>query len=83
MIWAYFPEAADQLRTKICRNTAEIRNDSLETDVSRQFRRWVCRLDDDHDYWEECVFTDDILEDWTSLPAQRILPVQWKLGNWD
>lgn len=31
----------------------------------RQFRRWVCRLDDENGYWEECVFTDDFLQDRT------------------
>lgn len=28
----------------------------------RQFRRWVARLDDDNGYWEECVMTDDFLQ---------------------
>ncbi|KIX15528.1 hypothetical protein [Dethiosulfatarculus sandiegensis] len=36
-----------------------------ETDVTRQFRRWVCRLDDQHNFWEECVFTDDFLLNFT------------------
>ncbi|EEU03542.1 hypothetical protein GCWU000322_00824 [Eubacterium saphenum ATCC 49989] len=31
----------------------------------KQFRRWVCRLDDQNGYWEECVFTDDFLQDRT------------------
>ncbi len=32
-------------------------------DSHKQYRRWTCRLDDENDYWEECVFTDDFLED--------------------
>ncbi len=64
-VWAY-KELTDleKLRTKL-QEYSEIET-ILEADVPRQFRRWVCRLDDDHDYWEECVFTDDILEDWTA-----------------
>ncbi|WP_252224184.1 MULTISPECIES: AsnC family transcriptional regulator [unclassified Clostridium] len=34
-----------------------------EADTKRQYRRWVCRLDDENGYWEECVFTDDFLQD--------------------
>lgn len=64
-VWAY-KELTDleKLRTKL-QEYSEIET-ILKADVPRQFRRWVCRLDDDHDYWEECVFTDDILEDWTA-----------------
>ncbi len=36
-----------------------------EADSARQFRRWVARLDDQNGYWEECVFTDDFLQDRT------------------
>ncbi len=35
-------------------------------DSPRQFRRWVARLDDQHGFWEECVFTDDFLQDRTA-----------------
>lgn len=35
-------------------------------DTSKQFRRWVARLDDENGYWEECVFTDDFLQDRTA-----------------
>ena len=35
-------------------------------DSPRQFRRWVARLDDQNGYWEECVFTDDFLQDRTA-----------------
>lgn len=35
-------------------------------DSPRQFRRWVARLDDQNGFWEECVFTDDFLQDRTS-----------------
>lgn len=33
-----------------------------EANINKQFRRWECRLDDDNGYWEECVFTDDFLQ---------------------
>ena len=36
-----------------------------EADSNRQFRRWVARLDDQNGFWEECVFTDDFLQDRT------------------
>lgn len=35
-------------------------------DSKRQFRRWVARLDDQNGFWEECVFTDDFLQDRTA-----------------
>lgn len=35
-------------------------------DSPRQFRRWVARLDDQNGFWEECVFTDDFLQDRTA-----------------
>lgn len=34
-------------------------------DSPRQFRRWVARLDEQNGFWEECVFTDDFLQDRT------------------
>lgn len=37
----------------------------LEATSKRQFRRWTCRLDGQNGLWEECVFTDDILQDRT------------------
>lgn len=37
----------------------------------RQFRRWVARLDDQHGFWEECVFTDDFLQDRTIEPCVK------------
>ncbi len=42
-----------------------------EADTKRQYRRWVCRLDDENGYWEECVFTDDFLQDRTQYNAVR------------
>lgn len=33
-----------------------------EADSPRQFRRWTARLDDEDDNWEECIFTDDFLQ---------------------
>ena len=35
-------------------------------DSPRQFRRWVARLDDQNGFWEECIFTDDFLQDRTA-----------------
>ena len=37
----------------------------MVADSHKQFRRWTCRLDEENDYWEECVFTDDFLQDRT------------------
>lgn len=63
-VWAY-NEVSDikALREKLY-SYSEIES-VLEADSDRQFRRWVCRLDDKNDFWEECVFTDDFLEDRT------------------
>lgn len=64
-VWAYNETAdIDALRDKLY-SYSEI-EEVREADATRQFRRWVCRLDDKNDYWEECVFTDDFLEDRTS-----------------
>ena len=50
----------DAIRSKL-ENYAEI--EEVWTAVSkRQFRRWVARLDDENGYWEECVMTDDFLQ---------------------
>lgn len=38
---------------------------------NRQFRRWVCRLDDENGYWEECVFTDDFLQNRTGENGEK------------
>ncbi len=63
-VWAY-NEISDikALREKLY-SYSEIET-VLEADSDRQFRRWVCRLDNKDDLWEECVFTDDFLEDRT------------------
>lgn len=53
----------DGLRNEIYKY-AEI-EEIKEADIIRQYRRWVCRLDDKNGFWEECVFTDDFLEDRT------------------
>jgi hypothetical protein len=57
----------DSLRSKISLYS-EI-EDIKEADITKQFRRWVCRLDEEDGYWEECVFTDDFLEDRTAKNA--------------
>ncbi len=49
---------AIQNKLESCAEIEEVR-----TAVSRrQFRRWVARLDDENGYWEECVMTDDFLQ---------------------
>ena len=40
-------------------------------DSDRQFRRWAARLDEENGYWEECIFTDDFLEDRTIWQRER------------
>lgn len=35
-------------------------------DSPRQFRRWGARLDDENGFWEECIMTDDFLQDRTA-----------------
>lgn len=45
----------------------------LEATSSRQLRRWTCRLDAENGLWEECVFTDDVLQD-RSIKTNVICP---------
>ncbi len=45
--------------------------DIKEADITRMYRRWVCRLDEKNGFWEECVFTDDFLEDRTIKNASE------------
>ncbi len=45
--------------------------DVKEADMNRMFRRWVCRLDDQNGFWEECMFTDDFLQDRTEKNGVR------------
>jgi hypothetical protein len=59
----------DALRSKI-RAFAEV-EEVQEADVTRQFRRWVCRLDESDGFWEECVFPDDFLQDLTGAKEVR------------
>lgn len=51
----------DKIRQKILGYGEVI--EVLEADSPRQFRRWTCRLDDKNGYYEECIFTDDVLLD--------------------
>ena len=53
----------DKIKTKL-QSYGEI-GEILEASSSRQLRRWTCRLDDENGLWEECVFTDDVLQDRT------------------
>lgn len=63
-VWAYNEiSEIESLRDRIS-SYSEV-EDIKEADITRQFRRWVCRLDDQNGYWEECVFTDDFLQDRT------------------
>lgn len=62
-----FAELTDteSLRKKL-EEYAEI--EEVKTAVSpRQFRRWTARLDHQDGYWEECIFTDDFLQDRTAV----------------
>ena len=51
----------DEIRKKILSYSEVI--DVLEANSPRQFRRWTCRLDDKNGFYEECIFTDDVLLD--------------------
>lgn len=70
VVWAY-NEISDiaSLREKL--NAYSEIEEIKEADMTRMYRRWVCRLDDQNGYWEECMFTDDFLQDRTqaSNPA--------------
>lgn len=62
--WAYNEISdIDALRKRIY-SYSEVES-VMEADGDRQFRRWTCRLDADTGNWEECVFTDDFLENRT------------------
>ncbi|ONI40503.1 AsnC family transcriptional regulator [Candidatus Epulonipiscium fishelsonii] len=61
-----FEELCDVEKLKIdLESIAEI-EDIKEASSKRQFRRWVARLDEQNGFWEECVFTDDFLQDRTA-----------------
>ena len=53
----------DKIKAKL-QSYGEI-GEILEASSSRQLRRCTCRLDDENGLWEECVFTDDVLQDRT------------------
>ncbi|TEB05437.1 hypothetical protein Psch_02478 [Pelotomaculum schinkii] len=63
-VWAY-NEISDTKALKEKLNSYSEIEDIKEADIYRQFRRWVCRMDDQNGFWEECVFTDDFLQDRT------------------
>lgn len=50
----------DEIRNRL-EKYAEIEEVKV-ANSKRQFRRWVARLDDENGYWEECVMTDDFLQ---------------------
>lgn len=62
LVYAY-NEISDikSLRDKII-SYSEV-EDIDEGDIVKRYRRWTCRLDDQNDFWEECIFTDDFLQD--------------------
>jgi len=78
-VWAY-NEISDikALRDKI--NSYPEVEEIKEADITRMYRRWVCRLDDQNGYWEECAFTDDFLQDRTEKNEVRALHTR-KEGN--
>ncbi|WZL72321.1 AsnC family transcriptional regulator [Clostridiaceae bacterium 35-E11] len=51
--------------------------DIKEADINKMFRRWVCRLDEENGFWEECVFTDDFLENRTIKKS----PIKCQFGK--
>ena len=59
----------EAIRKKL-ENYAEI-EEVWVANSKRQFRRWTARLDDENGYWEECVMTDDFLQDWTDPNSVR------------
>lgn len=59
----------EALRKKL-ENYAEI-EEVWTANSKRQFRRWTARLDDENGFWEECVMTDDFLQDWTDPNSVR------------
>ena len=61
------------LREKI-QSYAEV-EEIKEAIIPKMYRRWVCRLDDANDFWEECVFTDDFLEDRTDKNSSVYCPL--------
>ncbi len=61
----------DALRKKL-ESYAEV-EEVKEANCNRQFRRWVCRLDDENGYWEECVFTDDFLQERKLTPEDKVV----------
>lgn len=63
----------ETLRKKI-NSYAEV-EEIKEADINLMFRRWVCRLDDKNGFWEECVFTDDFLEDRTDKNSPVYCPI--------
>lgn len=59
----------EALRTRL-NGYAEI-EEVLQADIDWMYRRWVCRLDDQNGFWEECVFTDDFLQNRLEQPQVR------------
>ena len=62
IVVAAYDEITDLDRLRGILNSYGEIEEILEADAHKQYRRWVCRLDDENDFWEECVFTDDFLE---------------------
>lgn len=63
----------EALRNKIL-EYAEV-EEIKESEIPKMYRRWVCRLDDNSGFWEECVFTDDFLEDRTDKGSPVYCPI--------
>ncbi|MBE9467069.1 MAG: AsnC family transcriptional regulator [Bacteroidetes bacterium] len=42
-----------------------------QSNMVKQYRRWVDRLDDHNGFWEESIFTDDFLQDYTVRKEEK------------
>ena len=69
----------DALRSVI--NSYSEVEDVKESKMPTQYRRWVCRLDEQNGFWEECVFTDDFLQDRAQAGTGNRCPVCKKDGE--
>ncbi|MFW6196287.1 MAG: AsnC family transcriptional regulator [Thermoplasmatota archaeon] len=71
----------DELRDKLMdiEGIEEIR----EFDVYRATRRWTCRLDEENDFWEECVMTTDVgIDSVNELEKKMFTEREFDLEDW-
>ncbi len=54
-----------------------------EFDVYRATRRWTCRLDEENDFWEECVMTTDVgVDSVNELEKKMFTKREFDLEDW-